>query len=75
MPRRALALTILLDQFPRNMFRGIIRTVSSDPEAQRIAEWALARGWDLVLPERERMFLDLPSATPRTFNTRTALSN
>jgi uncharacterized protein (DUF924 family) len=40
----ALALTIVLDQFPRNMFRGDIRTYSSDALAREVASRAIARG-------------------------------
>ena len=40
----ALALVIILDQFPRNMFRGDIRTYSSDALAREVASRAIARG-------------------------------
>ena len=42
----ALALVILLDQFPRNMFRGNIRAFATDPLARAVADQALARGFD-----------------------------
>jgi uncharacterized protein (DUF924 family) len=42
----ALALTIVLDQFPRNMFRGDIRTYATDPLAREVAGRAIARGVD-----------------------------
>jgi Bacterial protein of unknown function (DUF924) len=42
----ALALVIVLDQFPRNMFRGDIRTWWSDPLAREVADRAIARGAD-----------------------------
>ena len=42
----ALALLILLDQMPRNMFRGDPRTWATDPLALAIAERALAKGFD-----------------------------
>src|SRR4029450_6642785 len=42
----ALALTIVLDQFPRNMFRGDVRTYSSDAMAREVADRAIDRGVD-----------------------------
>ncbi len=41
-----LALTIVLDQFPRNMFRGHARAFSSDTKARDVAARAIARGVD-----------------------------
>src|SRR3982074_1216081 len=42
----ALALTIALDQFPRNMFRGQARCYATDPFARQVANRALKRGYD-----------------------------
>ena len=42
----ALALLILLDQFPRNMFRGQTRMFASDPLARAIASRAILNGFD-----------------------------
>ena len=56
----ALALTIVLDQFPRNMFRGDARTYAADPLARAIASRALDRGFDRGLPLSERQFFYLP---------------
>ena len=42
----ALALVIVLDQFPRNMFRGDVRTYSSDALAREVASRAIDRGAD-----------------------------
>src|SRR6476646_8805251 len=42
----ALALTIVLDQFPRNMFRGDVRTYDTDPLACEVAGRAIQRGAD-----------------------------
>src|SRR5690349_20960212 len=50
-PETALALAIVLDQFPRNMFRGDGRTFSADPLARGVAERAIARGFDRQIPE------------------------
>ena len=59
-PRGALALIILLDQFPRNMFRGEARAFHSDERAKSIACYALDRGWDLREPEPQRQFFYMP---------------
>jgi uncharacterized protein (DUF924 family) len=56
----ALALTIALDQFPRNMFRGAPRAFTTDPLARAIARRAIARGFDAQMPVRERNFFYLP---------------
>lgn len=56
----ALALIILLDQFPRNMFRGSARAFAADPKALSIAEATVARGLDQALTDIERTFVYLP---------------
>ena len=55
-----LALIILFDQFPRNMFRGTGEAFSTDASARRIAKHALARGDDLEAPASVRNFYYLP---------------
>src|SRR5215468_7775937 len=45
-PEGALALVIVLDQFPRNMFRGDKRTYESDGLARSVADRAIKRGFD-----------------------------
>lgn len=59
-PRGALALIILLDQFPRNMFRGDARSFASDERALSVACYALDRGWDLRIEPPARQFFYLP---------------
>ncbi|MSP46479.1 MAG: DUF924 domain-containing protein [Xanthobacteraceae bacterium] len=59
-PDGALALTIVLDQFPRNMFRGSPRTFVADPMARTVAGRALARGFDLQTAIPDRQFFYLP---------------
>lgn len=59
-PRGALALCLLLDQFPRNVWRGTARAFDCDPMARRVAEAALAAGHDQALWPEERLFLYLP---------------
>ncbi len=56
----ALALLILLDQFPRNMFRDDARTFATDPLARAIAAGALVRGFDAQMPAELRSFFYLP---------------
>jgi uncharacterized protein (DUF924 family) len=56
----ALALAIVLDQFPRNMFRGDARCYATDPLARQVANRALKRGYDQDVPELERGFFFLP---------------
>lgn len=59
-PDGALALCIVLDQFPRNMFRGQPRTYATDPLARAVANRALKRGYDQDVPDDMRGFLFLP---------------
>jgi uncharacterized protein (DUF924 family) len=56
----ALALVIVLDQFPRNMFRGDIRTYASDALAREVAARAIERGLDARVDPVLREFLYLP---------------
>jgi uncharacterized protein (DUF924 family) len=55
-----LALTIVLDQFPRNMFRGDAKTYSSDASARDVARRALGRGVDTRVDPSLLEFLYLP---------------
>ncbi|WP_296763161.1 DUF924 family protein [Sediminimonas sp.] len=59
-PRSALAYIILMDQFPRNMFRGTAQAFESDGIALAAAKLAIDRKWDLRVPEPERQFFYLP---------------
>ena len=59
-PRGRLALLIVLDQLPRNMFRGSPRSFASDARARAIAEEGLARGDDAQVRGDARMFFYLP---------------
>jgi len=56
----ALALVIVLDQFPRNMFRDDIRTYASDAQAREVAHRAIERGVDARIDPALREFLYLP---------------
>ncbi|OJW51582.1 MAG: hypothetical protein BGO67_05015 [Alphaproteobacteria bacterium 41-28] len=59
-PMGALALVIILDQFPRNMYRGTPQAFASDSQALKIAKEALVKGFDKNLLPSEKMFLYLP---------------
>ncbi len=56
----ALALLILLDQFPRNMFRNSARAFATDHLARAVADRALARGFDQETDTTMRPFFYLP---------------
>jgi uncharacterized protein (DUF924 family) len=56
----ALALVIVLDQFPRNIFRGSARSFAADPLARAVTGRALAQGFDREVPAGERQFFYLP---------------
>jgi len=56
----ALALLILLDQFPRNMFRDDARAFATDPLARAITAGAIIRGFDGQVPKELRGFFYLP---------------
>lgn len=56
----SLALCLLLDQFPRNIWRGTPRAFSCDEAARRVAAGAIAVGHDLAVPPGRRLFFYLP---------------
>jgi uncharacterized protein (DUF924 family) len=55
-----LARIVVLDQFPRNMFRGSSRAFAADPLALDAARHAVERGYDRGMLPVERMFAYLP---------------
>lgn len=55
-----LALIILLDQFPRNMFRSQPQAFATDPQALAYAKYAVAQGFDKELLPIQRQFIYLP---------------
>jgi hypothetical protein len=71
----ALALVIVLDQFPRNMFRGDIRTYASDRRAREVAHRAIDHGVDARIDPTLREFLYLPLCTRSISPTSCAASN
>lgn len=56
----ALALLLLLDQFPRNLFRGQARAFATDAKALEIAREAVAAGFDMAYDKPLRTFFYLP---------------
>ncbi|WP_017315225.1 DUF924 family protein [Mastigocladopsis repens] len=55
-----LALILLLDQFPRNMFRDTPQAFATDWEALSAAQHAIALGYDQKLLPVQRWFIYLP---------------
>jgi uncharacterized protein (DUF924 family) len=59
-PLESIAAVIVLDQFPRNVFRGSPRAFATDALALAIAQHAIANGLDLQLTQQQRLFLYMP---------------
>ena len=59
-PEGCLALVLLLDQFPRKMFRGTAQAYMSDAKALSAAKRGIVMGHDLKANEPERQFFYLP---------------
>jgi uncharacterized protein (DUF924 family) len=59
-PEGALALVVLTDQFPRNLFRGSPRAFETDAAALATSRHILAKGWDRPMLPVERLFVYLP---------------
>ncbi len=59
-PQVGLALVVLLDQFPRNMFRGDARAFATDPLAREVAVSLIQTRSDRCLLPIERLFVYLP---------------
>ncbi len=58
--RGCLALVILMDQVPRNVFRDTPRAFASDGLARAVCRHAIEKGLDQTLPQVQRLFLYLP---------------
>lgn len=56
----ALALLILLDQFPRNLYRGSGHAFATDGKARAVARAAVERGFHLAVEPEFRQFFVLP---------------
>jgi len=59
-PSGALALVLLLDQLPLNIYRGLPESFSGEARAREIAAMAIERGWDSEMETRQKAFLYLP---------------
>ncbi len=59
-PTGALAYIILMDQFPRNMFRGKADSFATDRDGIAAAKVAIDRKWDMAIDEPARQFFYLP---------------
>lgn len=59
-PHGCLTLVLLLDQFPRNMFRGTPKSFATDPKALSVAQSAVNRKCDRALLPVQRWFIYLP---------------
>jgi uncharacterized protein (DUF924 family) len=59
-PHGCLALILVLDQFPRNMFRGTARAFATDVQALALARHAVEKGFDGRVPPSHRTFFYLP---------------
>ena len=59
-PRRRLSLILLLDQFPRHMFRGTARAFEYDEQALTLALTGMQSGADGALDFAERLFFYMP---------------
>jgi len=59
-PEGCVALVILFDQVPRNIFRGTARAFATDAQALAVTRLALKNGFDNAVNEEQRLFLFLP---------------
>ena len=59
-PRRRLSLILLLDQFPRNIYRGGARAYAGDEQALALALSGMQSGADAALDPVERIFFYMP---------------
>ena len=59
-PHHMLAVVLILDQFPRNLFRGTAKAFATDDKALSIADSAIQQGFDDGLPTLMRVFLYMP---------------
>lgn len=59
-PEGSLAEILVLDQFPRNMFRNTPKAFAGDSQALHLAQEAVRRGDDLTLPLIQRHFMYMP---------------
>ena len=60
LPEGALALVLLLDQIPRNIFRDTPHAYTADQAACSVADRAIERGFDWLVPPAWRLFFYMP---------------
>jgi uncharacterized protein (DUF924 family) len=56
----ALALVLLLDQFPRNIWRGSGKAFAFDAQAREVAKRMISKGFDWAIPDDQRAFVYMP---------------
>ena len=59
-PMGCLALVILLDQLPLNMFRGTAKSFSTEAQSRQVAALAIDRGFDVDMDSKQKGFLYMP---------------
>ena len=59
-PEGCLALTIILDQFPLNMFRGTPKSFASESKSRDVARHAIEQGYDTQIDAAHLAFLYMP---------------
>lgn len=59
-PHEALALVLLLDQIPRNIYRGTAHAFATDPLAREVSVQSLEAGWDRGVEAELRPFFYMP---------------
>jgi len=56
----SLALVIVLDQFPLNMFRGTAKSFSTEAKSREVARAAIEKDFDKELPTNQKSFMYMP---------------
>lgn len=59
-PGGCLALVLVMDQLPRNMFRGSAKAFATDAKALAVSKHAITNGLDADMSENEKVFLYMP---------------
>lgn len=59
-PKGCLALAIIFDQFPLNMFRGEVKSFSTEGLAIKVAKNAIEKGFDQAIKKEQVSFLYMP---------------
>ena len=59
-PENCLTLILMLDQFPRNIYRGTPKAFHTDPKARDVTKFAVERGYHLTFSNRPKNFTFLP---------------